>query len=124
MSGEILSRLQARRLAALLVSGAFALASVTGCASKPSVMPELDRLIQSGILDKPALTYEERGKVKAALIGARSEIIAATLEKEKAEDQSKSSAEWATRGKAFALSGIMCLLLVIVGCLLRFFLFR
>ena len=92
MSDRMLERVRAAAIVALLVC----IAHAFGCASAPTVgTQQIDQILTDGTLDKPMLTDADRGRIKAVLARAKSEIVTANTAQAAAERKAERSSAWA-----------------------------
>ena len=117
MSDEALERVRAAAIVAFLVCAAHAF----GCASAPTVgTQQIDKILTDGTLDKPTISATDRGRIKAVLTQAKSEIVTATIEQEKAEKSADRSKAWAQAlGTLAAGLGGALIFFFILGRLIR-----
>ena len=121
MNDNHLDILRSIVLAALLMSIACGIASISGCASVQTVgTQQIDAVIGSGILDsgKP-VTTEDKRLIRAALESARADIVTAETQKAAAEKRADSNAVWASRGKWGAGILVGLIMLCVGGAVLR-----
>ena len=122
MTDNQLDILRSIGLAALLMSIAFGIVSISGCASVQTVgTQQIDAVIDSGILDsdKP-VTPEDKRIIRSALESARADIVTAETQKAAAEKRADSNAVWASRGKWGTGILIGAFVLCVVGTVLKF----
>ena len=121
MNDNQLNILRSIGLAALLMSIACGIVSISGCASVQTVgTQQIDAVIDSGILnsDKP-VTPEDKRIIRSALESARADIVTAETQKATAEKRADSNAAWASRGKWGAGILIGLIVLCVAGAALR-----
>ena len=111
MSAKIIKWIIAAAYVALLLAAV--VGTMTGCASAPtSGTQQIDKILTDGTLDKPTFTDADRGRIKAVLARAKSEIVTANTAQAAAERKAERSSAcasalgWLAAGLGAAL--ILC----------------
>ena len=95
MSAKIIKGIIAAAYVALLLAAV--VGTMTGCASAPTVgTQQINKILMDGTLDKPALTDADRGRIKAVLARAKSEIVTANTAQAAAERKAERSSACAS----------------------------
>lgn len=102
MTDRTLEKIRAAAIVALLVCMAHAF----GCASAPTIgTQQIDQILTDGTLDKTTITDADRGRIKAVLVRAKSEIVTANTAQAAAERKADRSSAWA-RGLGWLAAGL------------------
>lgn len=117
MTDRTLEKIRAAAIVVLLVC----MAHAAGCASVQTAgTQQIDKILTDGTLDKPTISATDRGRIKAVLTQAKSEIVTATIEQEKAEKSAERSKAWAQAlGTLAAGLGGALIFFFILGRLIR-----
>ena len=119
MSAKIIKGIIAAAYVALLLAAV--VGTMTGCASAPTVgTQQIDQILTDGTLDKPTFTDADRGRIKAVLARAKSEIVTANTAQAAAERKAERSSAWA-RGLGWLAAGLggALIFFFILGRLIR-----